>query len=108
MNLHADDEEVEGNYLEQVLLVLAQQHEPQRVSVDNEPGWKERLNIRTEISFFFNDNPPEKKNYFSHLVILYVTVNSLFCSNLTRLPFHFLVIFPLSSFFRIFLLLCSH
>jgi hypothetical protein len=38
MNLHADDEEVEGNYLEQVLLVLAQQHEPQRVSVDNEPG----------------------------------------------------------------------
>jgi len=36
-NLHTDDEEVKGDNLEQVLLVLAQQHQPQRVSVNNKP-----------------------------------------------------------------------
>jgi hypothetical protein len=64
-----------------------------------------------KLVFFLSDNPhpppPRKKLLFS-------SGNSvrhcklLFCSNLTRLPFHFLVIFPFSSFFRIFLLFCSH
>ena len=49
LDLHADDEEVEGDDLQKVLLVLAQHHQSERVSIQEKSKEK-----KSSISFFLD------------------------------------------------------